>query len=122
MSLVLPSRRTRKLIYCMLPSRFTPVNTEVPSDTLKGFTSMCLWCTSAGGWRPVIDQKWLNVHLDTPHFCMFIIPSDLSMVKSRGFAFNAIWRVHTFTYRPTQMVSIISASPSVKGVSVKGYS
>ena len=38
-------------------------------------------CKASGGWRPVIDLKQLNHHIDDPHFCMHTISSVPSTVK-----------------------------------------
>ena len=43
---------------------------------------------AAGGWRPVIDLKQLNHHIDAPHFCMHTISSVLSTVKKGDYAFK----------------------------------
>ena len=39
---------------------------------------------ASGGWRPVIDLKQLNHHIDAPHFRMHTISSVLSTVKKRN--------------------------------------
>ena len=44
-------------------------------------------CKASGGWRPVIDIKQLNHHIDTPHFRMHTISSVLSTVK-KGYVFK----------------------------------
>ena len=43
---------------------------------------------AAGGWRPVIDLKQLNHHIDAPHFRMHTISSVLSTVKKGDYAFK----------------------------------
>ena len=40
-------------------------------------------CKASGGWRPVIDLKQLNHHIDAPHFPMHTISSVLSTVEKR---------------------------------------
>ena len=51
----------------------------------RGSTAMCLY---RQGWRPVIHLKWLNSHIDAPHFCLFTISSVLSTIKTGDFAFR----------------------------------
>ena len=38
---------------------------------------------ASGGWRPVIDLKQLNHHIDAPHFRMHNISSVLSTVEKK---------------------------------------
>ena len=43
--------------------------------------NVLLVCKASGGWRPVLDLKQLNHHIDAPHFRMHTISSVLSTVE-----------------------------------------
>ena len=56
----------------------------IPSGAQGGKLSRILLLVRkvSGGWRPVIDFKHLNAHLNAPHFRMFTISSVLSTIKN----------------------------------------
>ena len=41
---------------------------EISPDTPGLYSNVFLVCKASGGWRPVIDLKQLNHHIDAPHF------------------------------------------------------
>ena len=43
---------------------------------------------ASGGWRPVIDLKELNDHIDAPHFHMYTISSVLNTVERGDYVFK----------------------------------
>ena len=63
-------------------------NNRVQPNTPGFYSNMFLVRKASGGWRPVIDLKQLNAHLNTPNFRMFTISSVLSTVKSGDYAFK----------------------------------
>ena len=44
--------------------------TEIPQDTPGFYSNIFLVHKASEGWRPVIDLKQLNAHIDAPHFHM----------------------------------------------------
>ena len=54
---------------------------EISPDTPGFYSNVFLVYKASGGWRPVIDSKQLNHHIDAPHFCMHTISSVLSTVE-----------------------------------------
>ena len=59
------------------------VITEVPPNSPGFYSNIFLVRKASGAWRPVIDLKNLNAHIDAPHFRMFTTSSVLSSVKIR---------------------------------------
>ena len=61
---------------------------EISPDT-PGFHSKAFMVRKAsGGWRPVIDLKQLNHHIDAPHLRMHTISSMLSTDEKGGYVFK----------------------------------
>ena len=56
---------------------------EITPDTPGFYSNAFMVHKASGGWRPVIDLKQLNHHIDAPHFRMHTISSVLSTVKKR---------------------------------------
>ena len=56
---------------------------EISPDTPGFYSNAFMVCKAPGGWRPVIDLKQLNTHIDASHFRMHTISSVLSTVKKR---------------------------------------
>ena len=56
---------------------------EISPDTPGFYPNAFVVRTASGGWRPVIDLKQLNHHIDAPHFRMHTISSVLSTIKKR---------------------------------------
>ena len=56
---------------------------EISPDTPGFYSNTFMVRKASGGWRPVIDLKQLNHHIDAPHFRMHTISSVLSTVKKR---------------------------------------
>ena len=54
---------------------------EISPETLGFHLNVFLVRKASGGWRPVIDLKQLNHHIDTTHFHMHTISSVLGTVK-----------------------------------------
>ena len=61
---------------------------EISPDTPGFYSNTFMVRKAAGGWRPVIDLKQLNHHIDAPHFHMHTISSVLSAVKKGDYAFK----------------------------------
>ena len=56
---------------------------EIFPDTPGFYSNAFMVRKASGGWRPVIDLKQLNHHIDAPHFRMHTISSVLSTVEKR---------------------------------------
>ena len=56
---------------------------EISPDTPGFYSNAFMVRKASGGWRPVIDLKQLNHHIDASHFRMHTISSVLSTVKKR---------------------------------------
>ena len=56
---------------------------EISPDTPGFYSNAFMVRKASGGWRPVIDLKQLNHHIDAPHFRMHTINSVLSTVEKR---------------------------------------
>ena len=56
---------------------------EISPDTPGFYSNTFMVRKASGGWRPVIDLKQLNHHIDAPHFRMHTISSVLSTVEKR---------------------------------------
>ena len=56
---------------------------EISPDTPGFYSNAFMVHKASGGWRPVIDLKQLNHHIDAPHFRMHTISSVLSTVEKR---------------------------------------
>ena len=56
---------------------------EISPDTPGFYSNAFMVRKASGGWRPDIDLKQLNHHIDAPHFRMHTISSVLSTVKKR---------------------------------------
>ena len=54
---------------------------EIYPDTPGFYFNVFLVHKASGGWRPVIDLKQLNHHINAPHFHMHTISSVLSTVE-----------------------------------------
>ena len=61
---------------------------EVPPDTPGFYSNVFLVRKASQGWRPIIDLKRLNAHLNAPHFRMFTISSVLNTAKTGDYAFK----------------------------------
>ena len=61
---------------------------EISPDTSGFYSNAFMVRKAAGGWRPVIDLKQLNHHINAPHFRMHTISSVLSTVKKGDYAFK----------------------------------
>ena len=61
---------------------------EISPDTSVFYSNVFLVRKASGGWRPVIDLKQLNHHINAPHFHMHTISSVLSTVERGDFAFK----------------------------------
>ena len=61
---------------------------EISPDTPGFYSNTFMVRKASGGWRPVIDSKQLNHHIDAPHFCMHTISSVLSTIKKGDYAFK----------------------------------
>ena len=61
---------------------------EISPDTSVFYSNVFLVGKAFGGWRPVIDLKQLNHHINAPHFHMHTISSVLSTVERGDFAFK----------------------------------
>ena len=57
---------------------------EISPDTPGFYSNAFMVRKASGGWRPVIDLKQLNHHINAPHFCMHTISSVLSTVEKKG--------------------------------------
>ena len=57
---------------------------EISPDTPGFYSNAFMVRKASGGWRPVIDLKQLNHHIDAPHFRMHTISSVLSTVEKKG--------------------------------------
>ena len=53
---------------------------DISSDTPGFYSNLFLVRKASGEWRPVIDLKQLNQHIDAPHFHMHTISSVLRTV------------------------------------------
>ena len=58
---------------------------EISPDTPGFHSNVFLVRKASGGWRPVIDLKQLNHHINAPHICMHTISSVLSTVQRRDY-------------------------------------
>ena len=56
---------------------------EISPDTPGFYSNAFMVRKASGGWRPVIDLKQLNHHIDAPHFRMHTISLVLSTVEKR---------------------------------------
>ena len=56
---------------------------EISPDTPGFYSNAFMVRKASGGWRPIIDLKQLNRHIDASHFCMHTISSVLSTVEKR---------------------------------------
>ena len=56
---------------------------EISPDTPGFYSNAFMVRKASGGWRPVIDLKQLNHHIDAPHFRMHTISSVLSTIEKR---------------------------------------
>ena len=56
---------------------------EISPDTPGFYSNAFMVRKASGGWRPVIDLRQLNHHIDAPHFRMHTISSVLSTVERR---------------------------------------
>ena len=61
---------------------------EISTDTPGFYSNAFMVRKAAGGWRPVIDLKQLNHHIDAPHFRIHTISSVLSTLKKGDYAFK----------------------------------
>ena len=61
---------------------------EISPDTPGFYSNTFMVRKASGGWRPVIDSKQLNHHIDAPHFRMHTISSVLSTIKKGDYAFK----------------------------------
>ena len=61
---------------------------EISPDMPGFYSNIFLVCKASGGWRPVMDLKQLNDHMDDPHFHMHIISSVLNTVERGDYAFK----------------------------------
>ena len=61
---------------------------EVPPDSPGFYSNIFLVHKASGGWRPVIDLKWLNTHIYPPNFRMSSISSVLSTVRKGDYTFK----------------------------------
>ena len=52
------------------------------------YSNVFLVRKASGGWRPVIDLKQLNHHIDAPHFRMHTISSVLSPFERGDYTFK----------------------------------
>ena len=57
---------------------------EISPDTLGFYSNAFMVRKASGAWRPVIDLKQLNHHIDAPHFHIHTISSLLSTIEKRG--------------------------------------
>ena len=57
---------------------------EISPDTPGFYSNAFMVRKASGGWRPVIDLKQLNHHIDAPHFRMDTISSVLSTFEKKG--------------------------------------
>ena len=56
---------------------------EISPDTPGFYSNAVMVRKASGGWRPVIDLKQVNHHIDAPHFRMHTISSVLCTVIKR---------------------------------------
>ena len=61
---------------------------EISPDTAGFYLNVFLVRKACGGWRPVIDLKQLNHHIDAPHFCVHTISSVLNTVERGDYEFK----------------------------------
>ena len=61
---------------------------EISPDTSGFYSNVFLVRKAFGGWRPDIDLKQLNHHIDAPHFRMHTISSVLSTIERGDYAFK----------------------------------
>ena len=59
---------------------------EISPDTPGFYSKVFLARKASGGWRPVINLKQLNHHIDAPHFCMHTISSVVSTIERGDYA------------------------------------
>ena len=63
---------------------------EISLDTPGFYSNAFMVCKASGGWRPVIDLKQLNHHIDAPHFGIHTINSVLSTIEKRRLVLSTI--------------------------------
>ena len=63
---------------------------EISPDTPGFYLNVFLVRKASGGWRPVIDLKQLNHHIDAPHFRMHTISSVLNTVERGDYTFKIV--------------------------------
>ena len=61
---------------------------EISPDTPGFYSNVFLVHKASGGWRPVIDLKQLDHHVDAPYFHMHTIRSVLSTIESGDYTFK----------------------------------
>ena len=61
---------------------------KISPDTSVFYSNVFLVRKASGGWRPVIDLKQLNHHINAHHFHMHTISSVPSTVERGDFAFK----------------------------------